>query len=343
METYANYGFNKSHAVAYATIGYATAFLKAYYPLEWWASVLSNAKKEKIVDKLWGDCYKFVKMPDINMSNDRFEIEGDFIRAPISLLTGIGQAAHDAICSFRPYKDIKDFCEKIHNSKLKNAETKGRKYTPVHSGIVNKLIVSGVMDSLFEPGLSTIEKLMEYNKTVAAVAGKKVAAVDEKYENLNPFKLHLTKKSILPIFSEELMEPMIQNKKSHIEISQTGKNYFKFANDYYRILDSQQFVDLDEKSKEIFPNEPIRVCMVGYACDSLKFNYHGNKQAYKMDLDVNGERFNFVKWPDKRGLLKGIPNTDINNSIVILLLSKFNQDRPFVINEVFELEKALEE
>ena len=40
METYAAYGFNKSHAVGYSLVGYATAFLKHYYPLEWWVSVL---------------------------------------------------------------------------------------------------------------------------------------------------------------------------------------------------------------------------------------------------------------------------------------------------------------
>jgi DNA polymerase-3 subunit alpha len=43
METFSEYGFNKSHAVCYVIIGYACAFLKHYYPLEWWTAVMTNA------------------------------------------------------------------------------------------------------------------------------------------------------------------------------------------------------------------------------------------------------------------------------------------------------------
>ena len=57
METFARYGFNKSHAVAYVVISYACAFLKHYYPLEWWAAVLSNADQKEINEVF----YKYVK------------------------------------------------------------------------------------------------------------------------------------------------------------------------------------------------------------------------------------------------------------------------------------------
>ena len=344
METYANYGFNKSHAISYAVIGYATAFLKHFYPLEWWASVLSNAKKEKIVEKFWKDCFKFVKMPDINKSNDHFEIEGKNIRAPISLLTGIGQAAQDEIEKYRPYTDIKDFCQKIQNSKAANKASKGRTYSPVHSGIVNKLIISGIMDSLFPEGMTSLEKLVEYNKVMAEVSNKKApVAVSEKYENLNAFQLFLAKKAILPIYSEELCEHLVRAPHSYLRKSTNGRFAFHFGNQDYWIVSSQEFMELNERTKEFFPGSTVRICVVGYACTSLKFKYHGTKQAFKTDIDLNGERFEFLKWPDKRGILKGVPDKGLTGSVTALLLSKSKPDRPFVIDEIFEIEKPIED
>ena len=88
-------------------------------------------------------------MPDINISTDGWEIEGEFIRAPIDLLMGIGEKAHEELMAQRPYADLKDLLTKIENTKAKNKANGGRKHSSVSESIINKLIIAGSMDGFF--------------------------------------------------------------------------------------------------------------------------------------------------------------------------------------------------
>ena len=79
IEPFAGYAFNKSHAFCYAFVAYQTAYLKANYPVEWMAAVLTTdvAKPEKIVSAL-GECRQLeieILMPNINYSQVRFTVE----------------------------------------------------------------------------------------------------------------------------------------------------------------------------------------------------------------------------------------------------------------------------
>ncbi len=166
MKAWARYGFNKSHAVCYAVIAYACAYLKHHYPLEWWCSVLTHTPKEKIANELWRHCRHVVALPDVQKSHSGWTIEGDSVRAPISLLHGIGEKAHEQLVRYAPYASIEDFARKI---KVHQEVTRGPKQRKVkgtedqyetvvapgrnalHRGLVHNLIVSGAMDSLFSP------------------------------------------------------------------------------------------------------------------------------------------------------------------------------------------------
>ncbi len=81
--------FNMSHSFSYGVIAYACAYLKHYFPLEWWCGVLQNAKKDEIAEKFWSYCKDNVLLPDINHSGDNFNIVNNKIFAPISLLQDI--------------------------------------------------------------------------------------------------------------------------------------------------------------------------------------------------------------------------------------------------------------
>ncbi len=164
MKAWARYGFNKSHAVCYAVIAYACAYLKHHYPLEWWCSVLTHTPKEKIANELWRHCRHVVALPDVQKSQDGWIIEGDSVRAPISLLHGIGEKAHQQLVRYAPYSSIEDFARKIRDHqeatrgpKQKKVKDTDDQYETVmapgrnalHRGLVHNLIVSGAMDSLF--------------------------------------------------------------------------------------------------------------------------------------------------------------------------------------------------
>ncbi len=124
-EKFASYAFNKSHATCYTWVAYQTAYLKAHYPAEFMAGVLS--RNLGAIDKLtkgMDECRRMgltVKGPDINESGHKFSVnaKGE-IRFGLSAVKGVGDSAVTAIVSERkangPYKDIYDFAERVNLS-----------------------------------------------------------------------------------------------------------------------------------------------------------------------------------------------------------------------------------
>ena len=117
-EAFASYAFNKSHSTCYAFVAYQTAYLKAHYPAEYMAAVLSNNQSniEKITFFM-EECRSSnlsVKGPDVNESNVKFAVnkKGD-VRFALSAIKGVGEAAVEALIEERKdngaYKDVFDF------------------------------------------------------------------------------------------------------------------------------------------------------------------------------------------------------------------------------------------
>jgi DNA polymerase III subunit alpha len=144
MEKFAGYGFNKSHSAAYALLSYQTAWLKAHYPSEFMASVLSadmdnTDKVVRLIDECNDRGLKVVP-PDINVSGYAFTVDADGrIVYGLGAIKGLGAAAIDAIVTERQsggfYKDLFDFCRRIDTHKLNRRAQEA-------------LIRAGAMDSL---------------------------------------------------------------------------------------------------------------------------------------------------------------------------------------------------
>jgi len=122
-EAFASYAFNKSHSVCYAYIAYQTGYLKAYYPAEFMAAVLShNLSQIEKVTIFMDECKRMglpVLSPDVNESYSRFMVndKGE-IRFAMSAIKGVGEAAVENIIAERTkngkYKDIYDFFERVN-------------------------------------------------------------------------------------------------------------------------------------------------------------------------------------------------------------------------------------
>jgi len=118
---FGGYGFNKSHSTAYATISFQTAYLKAHYPVEFMAALLTSEIND--TDKvafLIDECRRMgieILPPDINKSNADFTVEGKSIRFGLSAIKGVGTRAIESVIEarkeFGQFKDIYDFCENI--------------------------------------------------------------------------------------------------------------------------------------------------------------------------------------------------------------------------------------
>lgn len=126
---FAGYGFNKSHSTAYALIAYMTAYLKAHYPVEFMAALLSGdipgrnfKRKDALVEHL-EDCQRMnieVVPPHVNTSCFDFAVEGKRIFFGLSAIKGCGGSAAEVIEKNRkeegPFKDLFDFCERVDPS-----------------------------------------------------------------------------------------------------------------------------------------------------------------------------------------------------------------------------------
>ena len=120
LAKFADYGFNKSHAAAYALVAYQTAYLKANYPVEFLAAsmTLDMGNTDKLAE-FRREAQRLninVEPPSVNKSGRAFEVEGNTIFYSLAALKGVGAHAVDAFVAVRgekPFKDVTDFASRI--------------------------------------------------------------------------------------------------------------------------------------------------------------------------------------------------------------------------------------
>ncbi len=143
MEQFAGYGFNKSHSAAYAFLAYVTAYLKAHYPVDFMAALLTSetGNTAKVV-KYINECREMgitVLPPDVNASDWNFTPDGAAIRFGLGAVKNLGVHAVDAIRKAREeinrFRTIYEFCDKVDLSCLNRR-------------MIESLIRAGAMDSL---------------------------------------------------------------------------------------------------------------------------------------------------------------------------------------------------
>ena len=126
MAKFAEYGFNKSHSAAYALIAYQTAYLKAHYPIEFMAALLTSEVQnpDKIV-KYLAECREMgiqILPPDINESYKNFTVIGNQIRFGLAAVKNVGDAAIEAILTEREERDkfqsLYEFCKRVDLKKV---------------------------------------------------------------------------------------------------------------------------------------------------------------------------------------------------------------------------------
>ena len=126
MEYFAGYGFNKSHTAAYALITYQTAYLKAHYPVEFMAALLtSDMDNTDRVAKYLNECRDLnipILPPDVNESYRTFSVISEKIRFGMAAVKNVGGNAVDAIIETRQkkgnYQSLQDFCERVDLGKV---------------------------------------------------------------------------------------------------------------------------------------------------------------------------------------------------------------------------------
>ena len=168
---FAGYGFNKSHSTAYALLAYQTAYLKAHFPVEFMAALLSGdipgrnfKRKDSLVEHL-EDCARMnitVVPPDVNSSHVDFTVTDNKIYFGLSAVKGCGGGAGAAIATARkkggPFKSLFDFCERVDP-------------TECNKSTIETLIKGGGFDSLGAKRsqlMASVEKAIQSGATALA-------------------------------------------------------------------------------------------------------------------------------------------------------------------------------
>ncbi len=163
ISKFGGYGFNKSHSAAYALIAYQTAFLKAHFPVEFMAALLtSEMNSSDGVVKYISECKGHhipVLPPDINESGKAFVVNKDNIRFGLAAVKNVGEGAIESVLEYReeqPFASIFEFCERVDLRR-------------VNRRVLESLIKSGAFDSL---GLKRsqlmggLDEILEYGQRV---------------------------------------------------------------------------------------------------------------------------------------------------------------------------------
>src|SRR5205823_9629535 len=113
LERFADYGFNKSHAAAYALVAYQTAYMKANYPVEFLAAsmTLDMGNTDKLAE-FRSEAQRLgikVQPPSVNRSGVDFDVAGNTIHYALAALKGVGRAAVEAIVAARENRAFMDF------------------------------------------------------------------------------------------------------------------------------------------------------------------------------------------------------------------------------------------
>lgn len=336
METSSRYSFNKSHSTAYAFIAYACMFLRHYYPLEWWTAVLSNASEEEITTQL----FKYVKdlyaPPDVNLSEDRMVIDykNHKIRAKLTVLKGVGELQAEPIIKNRPYKDIKDFVAK---------EVAG-------PALTKRLIHAGVMDSLFPPKSTLIQKMQAYEDARKEVEYERKIAegknprkldkgrIDPLYIGMHPIRDFCERKKILPTMPSNLTELVARYSEYAYEGTVQSPLVTNSKNRTFRMLTGEQFVKVDALS----PDSVFEFAIAAFIIKVEEFNYSkGTKKALKLHIDCDGFISEQVLWPNfTTGELKYPP--ELKKGCVAILFMRKREGKPgCTINEILVEKKSL--
>lgn len=139
---FADYGFNKSHSAAYALVAWQTAYLKAHYPAEFMAAMLTSIMDTQKVPTYIDLCRRMgikILPPDINASLANFSVDHGAIRFGLAAVRNIGEAAIADITAVRqekgPFRSLSDFCSRVDLGKVNKRATES-------------LIKCGAFDSL---------------------------------------------------------------------------------------------------------------------------------------------------------------------------------------------------
>lgn len=290
---FANYGFNKSHSVAYALVGYQMMYLKVMYPKIFYSSLLninigSVTKTKEYIDEAKSLNIKIVK-PDINTSSYDYYINNDIIM-PLRVIKNIGDVVAKEIYEERkktPYQDFFDFVSRIYN---KNINTK----------TIETLIYAGALDSFNQTRntlINNIKQALIYAELVSGLDSNLVTKPNlEIYEELPSNELMNKELELYGFYvsnhpASKYNEIKIMNIKNYFDKTITTVGLLESIKTIKtKNNDTMAFLEISDEtgslSYTLFPNK-ISYANLLKVGDLLKIIGHVEKRYDKYQIIVN--------------------------------------------------------
>ncbi|MCB1109489.1 MAG: DNA polymerase III subunit alpha [Chlamydiia bacterium] len=311
IEKFASYGFNKSHAAAYGYLSYVTAYLKANYPKEWLAALMTCDSDDLTkVSKHIRECEAMgiqILPPDVNESGTEFTAAPSGIRFAMSGIKGVGKGVVEAILRERkdngPYKSLYDFFKRIDLTRV------GKK-------VVENLIEAGSFDFTKwsrQELLESVEPMFEHTSREQKEAAKGVMdffSVAEDEEN-HPF----------------LTPPQVARQQEKKEILAKEKEFLGF---YLTGHPMEEYQDLVKELgclpfHELSAMKSGAVVKVAFIIESVKVKVSQKSQKKFAILVISDgvERFELPVWADMYEEHQGL---FIENQLLFSILQVENEE-----------------
>ena len=275
IDKFANYGFNKSHAVAYSYIAYQTAFLKAYYAPEFLAANLTNEflNTDKVT-KFLEDCRKLkieVLPPDVNNPSVNFDVENGKIRFGLSAIKNVGKGAVEEIIRCRnklgrDFRSVFDFCMHVDTRVVNKRAMEG-------------LVTAGAFDNINKNRASLYTAIEPALDLGHKCQNSKLVSEESLFEGTAEIKVSEPKLPAVAFWSEK--ETLAKERKV-VGFYVTGHPLHKFDVEYRSFANFQ--IGDTENLKEI---ENVR--SIGVITEvRTKMDRAGNRMAFFTIDDFSG-------------------------------------------------------
>ena len=345
MAEFAKYAFNKSHAACYAVVAYRTAYLKAYYPTEFFAALLNSflTAQNKITVYI-NECKRMnieILRPDVNRSYTRFTVDGDKIVFGLAAIKNVGEGAIDSIIEERKknglFKDFIDFCKRI-------------KEENVNKKCIESMIKAGVFDS-FGDTRNTL--LCSYENVLSTIGSdnrktmKGQLTFFESENTISSKELYQIKK--MPEFSKK---DLLIMEKEVLGLYVSGHpldNYIEEISSYSTIKSidilADEFDDVAKKKIEMLDGKPVKIFGIITAVKK-KITKNNEIMAFVTVEDLDGS-INLLAFPktfaqyrnsiaeDNIVTIEGrISVKDDEVTIIISKIETFNENKKSFINMI---------
>ena len=301
IEKFAEYGFNKSHAAAYAFITYYTAYLKAHYPLEFYCELLNNSINNTdkifiILNELSSQDIS-VSPPDINYSDFKFTVKNGEIFYGLSALKGVGEESMKELLDERNknglYKSISDFNNRLSRSVLNKRQ-------------IEKLILANAFKSIDKDQsklFANVEHIIQKkdNSLLFKETNDNSYFLNKKYEKINYINAEFESFGFL--YSQQ-KQISVLNKVNKSSFKEVIDNKIEFENNFFFYVIKVQYKTTKNGKRYIFLNV---------------FNESGffELRVFNDSIDAKSLHANYIKCKIKTQIKNDFFNVNIDNLMVL--------------------------